>query len=153
GTNGAFPRIKQRHAELFAELQRTGVTVSVLGRKRQFLGRTWDHDTLREALGQLEQSPVADILNLSLLPVWKEMDGRLNVFDAPHPDQPNRVWLLAQVHDAIWGLRRKGDDAALRRVVELMTIPIAINGRLCTIPVDMSVGPSANKKALVGWKP
>jgi DNA polymerase I-like protein with 3'-5' exonuclease and polymerase domains len=145
---GAFPRIKLRHAELWAEIQRTGVTVSCLGRRRQFLGRTWNASTLREALGQLEQSPVADILNLALCRVWQELDTRINIWDAPHPAQPNRVWLLAQVHDAILFLYRPGDHDTLRRVKELMEIPLLINGRVLTIPVEIMVGPNWSKKAL-----
>jgi DNA polymerase I-like protein with 3'-5' exonuclease and polymerase domains len=146
--HGAFPRIKLRHAEVWAEIQRTGVTVSCLGRRRQFLGRTWDASTLREALGQLEQSPVADILNLALCRVWAELDTRVNVWDAPHPSQPNRVWLLAQVHDAILFLYRPGDTDTLRRVKELMEIPLLINGRTLTIPVEIMVGPNWSKTAM-----
>lgn len=152
GPEGAFPRIKARHREIAEQLKRTGTTVSCLGRKRQFFGRTWDDETLREALGQLEQSPVADVLNLALLRVWLDLDLRPNIHDAPAPHQPNRVWLIAQVHDAIWGLRRIGDDDALRRVAELMTIPIEINGRLCTIPVEIKVGKSPAKKELRTWQ-
>lgn len=139
---GAFPMIKRRHQEIHEQLKRSGITISCLGRTRQFLGRTWDEDTLREALGQLEQSPVADILNLALFRVWKELDTRVNVWDIPHPSQPNKVWLLAQVHDAILGLYRPGDIDTLRRIKELMEIPLLINGRVCTIPVEIAIGPS-----------
>ncbi len=152
GFEGAFPGIKIRHQELHAEIQRTGISISCFGRKRQFLNRTWTTETLREALGQLEQSPVADLLNLGLLRVWEEMDLQLNVWNAPHPDQPNRVWLLAQVHDAILFLYRPGDVGALRRVKELMEMPILLNGRLFTIPVEIAVGKSWNKSALTKVK-
>jgi DNA polymerase family A len=152
GHDGAFPGIKLRQRAVWAEIQRTGVTVSCLGRRRQFLGRTWSAETLREALAQLEQSPVADILNLGLLRVWDELDTRVNVWDTPHPDQPNRVWLLAQVHDAILFLYRPGDLATLRRVKELMEMPLLINGRVLTIPVEIAVGPTWNKAALTKVK-
>lgn len=145
---GAFPGVKLRHKQLWAEIQRTGITVSCLGRKRQFLGRTWDTSTLREALGQLQQSPIADILNLALYRVWRDLDLYANVWDTPHPNQPNRVWLLAQVHDAILFQYRKGDVGALREVQKRMLIPILINGRELTIPVEMAVGPNWSKAAL-----
>lgn len=148
GPRGAFPEIKARHREIAEQLKRTGITISCLGRKRQFLGRVWDEDTVREALGQLEQSPVADILNLALLRVWLELDTRANVWDAPHPNQPNRVWLLAQVHDAILGLYRPGDLGSLRRVKELMETPLELNGRMLTIPVEIQVGPSWAKSEM-----
>lgn len=144
---GAFPMIKARHRAIAAELKRTGVTTSCFGRRRQFLGRTWDDDTLREALGQLEQSPVADILNLSLCRVWRALDTRVNVHEAPHPSQPNKAWVLAQVHDAILGLCRPGDAATLRRIRDLMTIPFWIEGRLCTLGVEVCVSPTSWKKS------
>ncbi len=151
GHPGAFPRIKVRHEEIAVELARTGMTLSCLRRPRQFQGRTRGvgaADTLREALGQLEQSPIADLLNLALLRIWLEMDTRLNIWDAPAPSQPNRVWLLAQVHDAILGLYRPGDVGALKRVKELMSIPLGIHGRTFTIPVEISVGPSWSKREM-----
>lgn len=148
GFSGAFPKIKLRHAEIAAEVRRTGITTSCFGRRRQFLGRQWTPEVLREALGQLEQSPVADILNLGLLRVWDEMDTRLNIWDAPDPAQPNRVWLLAQVHDAILFLYRPGDLSTLRRVKELMEIPMLLNNQLLTIPVEIMVGPRWNKSSL-----
>jgi len=152
---GAFPGIKLRHTTLWAELQRTGITVSCLGRRRQFLGRTWTSATLREALGQLEQSPVADILNIAVCNVWRELDTRVNIWDNPHPSQPNRVWLLAQVHDAILFLYRPEDVGALRRVKELMEIPLLLNNRMLTIPVEIQIGPNWSHKVLrkVSLKP
>ncbi len=146
--DGAFPGIKLRHQQVWAEIQQTGVTVSSLGRRRQFLGRTWTSATLREALGQLEQSPVADLLNLSLCLVWRELDTRVNIWDHPNPDQPNRVWLLAQVHDAILFLYRPGDHGALQRVKSLMEHPILVGDRSLTIPVEIAVGPNWSHAAL-----
>lgn len=148
GFEGAFPKIKLRHKQVHAEIQRTGFSISCFGRKRQFFDRTWTQETLREALGQLEQSPIADLLNLGLLRIWDELDTRVNVWDAPAPHQPNRIWLLAQAHDAILFLYRPGDVGALRRVKELMEMPILINERLLTIPVEIAVGASWNKSAL-----
>jgi hypothetical protein len=52
------------------------------------------------------------------------MDGRLNIASPPRPSDPNRVWLLGQIHDAILGLRRPGDDDAMRRVKAIMETPV-----------------------------
>lgn len=148
--HGAFPQVVAQQQRVAAELKRTGIIRSPLGRKRQFFGRTWDADTVREALAQIPQSTIADILNLALLRIWLELDTRLNIWDAPHASQPNSVWLLAQGHDAILGLRRIGDDVALHRVKELMTFPVRFpSGKLRTIPVDIGVGP--NWKDLKKW--
>lgn len=147
----AFPRVRARQRDIRATVQRERKLTTPLGRERQFLGRTWDDSTQREALAYTQQGTVADVLNLALYRMWAELDTRANVCDAPHPNQPNRVWLLAQVHDAVLGLRRAADDDALRRVRELMTIPILIRGRLCIIPVEIMVGPSWSKKEMRVW--
>jgi hypothetical protein len=52
------------------------------------------------------------------------------------------------VHDAILGLYRPGDLDTLRKVKDLMTIPFWIEGRLCTLGVEIQVGHSWAKKEM-----
>jgi DNA polymerase I-like protein with 3'-5' exonuclease and polymerase domains len=156
-----YPENLRRQKEIMAQVATTGILVTPVGRKRQFFGRLWDAGTQREGLAQTQQSTIADVLNLALWRIWKELDLGVNVMNAPRASDPNRVWLLAQVHDAILGLIRPHDITTLLRIKELMTVPIKIRGRVCTIPVEIFLGrnfrhfnPSQPKTigGLAGWK-
>jgi DNA polymerase I-like protein with 3'-5' exonuclease and polymerase domains len=137
----AFPGVRRRQREIMAEVRETGLLVTPLARKRQFFGRLWEPATQREGMAQTQQSSIADLLNLALWRVYTELDTGCNDhMHHPRPSDPNRVWLLAQVHDAILGLVRPHDIATLRRLKELMTIPILIRGQVCTIAVDIALG-------------
>lgn len=136
----AFPAVRRRQKEIMATVATTGILVTPLGRKRQFFGRLWDAATQREGMAQTQQSSIADILNLALWRIWEELDTGVNILRAPRPSDPNRVWLLAQVHDAILGLVRPHDIGTLERVKELMTVPTLIRGQVCTIATDIALG-------------
>lgn len=136
----AYPRRKQRQKEIINEVRSTGRVRTFLGRSRQFFGRLYDPATHREALAQTQQSTIGWMLNMALYRVWSELDTCIHIDRAPHVSDPNRCWLLAQVHDAILGQVRQDDFDTLRRIKELMTIPIPIRGRVCTIPVDIQYG-------------
>lgn len=136
----AFPAVRRRQKEIMAQVSQTGILTTPLLRKRQFFGRLWEASTQREGLAQTQQSTIADLLNLALLRIWDELDGGVNLMNAPRPSDPNKVWLLAQVHDAVLGLIRPHDITTLKRVIELMTIPIRIRGQICTIGVDVAIG-------------
>lgn len=142
----AFPQIQARQRAIEAEVRTTGCLVHVLGRKRRFFDRVWDAATLRQAKAQTQQSIVAWLLNMALWRIWKEMDLKVNTLrEPPRLDDPNRVWLLAQEHDAILGLVREGDAATLLRIKELMEIPVHIRGRVMTIRSDIKVGHNFRK--------
>lgn len=123
----AFPYIPVWQKSVVAELKRSHTIITPLGRRRVFFGRHWDTHVQRQAIAQVPQSMVADILNLALWRVWNELD-------------PEPVMLLAQIHDAILGQVKLGDDAAVQRVLELMQIPVPINGRVMVIGVDCKRG-------------
>lgn len=144
----AFPRRKARQREIINEVQTTGAVRTFLNRRRQFFERLYDSSTHREALAETQQSTIGWMLNMALWRVWNELDTSINLWEAPKPSQPNQVWLLAQVHDAILGEVREGDFDTLRRVKELMTIDIPIRGRICKIPVDIQYGPAWDHKSL-----
>ena len=138
----AFPRVRAHQLELGAQVRATGQITTPMGDKRQFFGRLWDDSTIREALAFTQQAMIARILNMGLWRVWHEMDLQGGV---PDPRQPNRAWVLAQVHDAVLGLVRSGDHAALRRVKELMTIAVPVRGRTMIVPVEILVGQNFRK--------
>lgn len=136
----AFPGVRRRQKEIMAQVASTGILVTPLGRKRQFFGRLWEPATQREGMAQTQQSSIADLINLALWRIWIELDTGVNVLNAPRLGDPNRVWLLAQIHDAILGLIRPHDIETLGRIKELMTIPTQIRGQTCTVGVDIALG-------------
>lgn len=138
-----FPMIPAWQRATIKELLDTHTITTPLGRRRQFFGRPWDKHVQRQAIAQVPQSMVADILNLALWRVWNELDTSPGL--PPDPRQPNGVWLLAQVHDAILGEVRHKDDATIQRVLDLMQIPVLVGGRVMTIGVDCKVGQNWGK--------
>lgn len=149
---GAFARVRSHQLELIRELKETGQLTSPLGRRRVFFGRVWDASTQRECLAQTQQSTIGDLLNIALWRIWKELDLKLTVRRAPHPNDPNSVWCIANIHDAVLGQVRAGDNVSLVRVKELMIIPMQIRGRECVVPVEIQIGPNWGHDSLSKWK-
>jgi len=129
-----FPGVWAWQQEQARLVRDVGVITTPLGRRRQFFGRPNDPHTVRQALAFTPQSMVADILNVALWVVWRDFD-------------PERVQLLAQVHDAILCQAKVGDVEAIRLVADSMTIPVPIYGRVMTIPVEMQVGGNWGKRS------
>ena len=108
--------------------------------------------TRREALAQTQQSMVADWLGIAICRLWR-LDGAVSRVGAPRPSDPNRIWLLAQIHDAILAEVRWGNDAALDAIREAMSLSLDIRGRRLTIPIEIAVGPSWAHRNLRTWHP
>lgn len=140
-----YPENEQRQMELRRQIADSGILVGPLGNTRRFLGRLWEDDVQREGLAQIQQSTVAWMLNLAMWRIWYEMDRRLNISSPPRPSDPCRVWLLGQIHDALLGLRRVGDDDAMRRVVGIMECPVLIGERPVRIGAEVLIGTSWRK--------
>lgn len=148
---GAFPRVLARQDEIWRDVVDTGLIVSPLGRVRVCLGRIHGDAaaaTRREALAQIQQSMIVDWVSIALMRVWGELDGGI---ERPRMDDLARAWVLAQIHDAILGEVRVGDDAALARIVELMGFGMTIRGRRLVIPVEIKIG--RNWRDMHEWKP
>lgn len=142
----AFSRIRLWQQAIEGQIKRTGFLTTPFKRDRKFFGRLWDDHTIKQGLAYRPQSGVAEILNIGLARVFKELDTRVVLHRAPSERDPNRVWLLAQVHDAILGEVRRGDTNALRRVQDLMRIDVPMaGGRTMNIDVDMAVGDNWGK--------
>ena len=137
-----YPENLRRQMELRRQVREEGVVVGPLGNVRTVLGRLWEDDVQRKLLAQVQQSTVAWMLMLAYWRIWFELDTRLNFAASPSPRDPNRVWLLCPVHDAILGLRRPGDDEALKRVKAIMETPVLIDGEPVTIAAEVQVGKS-----------
>ena len=148
-----YPENLRRQQEVRAEVAATGALTNPLGRTRLFLGRPWDEQTMKEALAQTQQSAIAWVLNVAMWRIWHELDGRTNIWAPPRPSDPNCVWLLGQIHDAVLGLVRPNDTTTLRRLQEILETPIEIRGRQVVIPAEILIGKSWSKKDLTIWRP
>lgn len=125
--HGEFNAIRSGQKAVIAEGQRTAVLTSSFGRRRQFFGRLWDRHTHRQMVAMDPQDTVAEITNIALMRIWRELE-------------PDRVQLLQQGYDSILCQTRIGDREAQWRVVEHYTIPVDIKGRTMLIPLDAQIG-------------
>lgn len=133
----AFPGIRLWHWSLVAEQRETMTLTTPIGRRFTFLGRSWDTHTKKQGAASKPQSMVADILDAAMWLTWNDLD-------------PERVQLLAQVHDAILGQYRNSDKTAEREIMQRMRVPVRItdiNGkeRLMTIATDLKRGQNWGK--------
>ncbi len=125
----SFPGIPEWHDYVCNLCKTEERMVSQLGRERQFLGRTWDKATWREAVSNEPQGIVGDIINMGGVRIWDKLEPR--------------VQLLANGHDA-WLFQAKSDKD-IRKAVELMQIAVEmqdIHGtvRTMVIPADFNTG-------------
>ena len=107
---GNFPEIREWQKSTIAEVQTKGYLITPFGRKRRFLGRTWDNSTLREAVAFVPQSLTADYINLGLLRIWKA-----------YPE----IRPLMQVHDSLLSeVPIELTEQLTPRMQELIEVPL-----------------------------
>lgn len=134
----AFPRVRARQKEIAQELLETGQLTNPLGVTKQFFGRLWDPHTEKEGYAYIPQSMVGFILSIGLWKVWHDLD-------------PGQIQILGQIHDAVLGQYSKSKPEVLKEIHDRMVMPINIRGRICTIPVEILVGPNWRKKDMRKW--
>lgn len=122
-----YPGIKRWHLEIEDKLKKTRTLTTPLGRKRMFFSR-WSPDLVREGLAYIPQSTVNDIINLGIV----RSDGHM----------PPGWSLCLQNHDAIlFQTPIEADPMHIYKFVKYyFEIPIEINRKMVTIPVDIKVG-------------
>jgi len=129
----SFSGISSWHKWVSRTLQTKGYITTFMGRRRYFLGRLWDKETLRGAIAYEPQSAIAQYINDGILAIWKETI--YNNFP---------VQLLLQIHDAI--LCQIPDDptteaAIIARLQELLEFPVELmNGRILVLPTEAMSG-------------
>lgn len=128
-----FPGIPRYQNRIRKELAEHLPLISPLKRRFKLFGRPDDEHTFKQALAVIPQSVVADVLDLAIWRIYYELG--------------DRVRLLAQVHDAILFLVRKGDSETKRRVLELMSIPVVVGPRTMRIGTEMACGLNWGKKS------
>lgn len=111
-------------------VQSTKTLTTPLGRKRRFFARD-DDGLYRSAYAYIPQSSVGDLLNMAMVEIYEK--------------EPEFLPLLLQLHDAVYIEVEATEDyilRAIKRLRELMLIPLEVNGEIMTIDVDFSVGPT-----------
>jgi len=121
-----FPAHIRWHSQTATTLRRDGYLISLLGRKRYFLGRLADHSTLREAVAYDPQGSCSDILNNGMLQIWKA----------------NLVQLLMQIHDAILvQYPEEQEDEIIPHLRKLILYPVPLQyDRVLEIPYEIKTG-------------
>lgn len=152
----AFPAHRRWHHWVAEQLATQGYLVSLMGRKRWFMGRHDDDATLREAVAFDPQSSIADLLNRGLFRLWwKQQTDPTN-----YP-----IDVLLQVHDA--ALIEYPEDAdesvLLPRLLATIETPITLkhgpDTRTLLIPSEAEIGwtwgkaTNENPDGLQKWSP
>ena len=130
--HGSFPYINGWQGYVRGLVEASEPLVNPLQRKIRLFGRPWDDHTYKQGLAFLPQSMVADIINIAIYRVWKELE-------------PEGVQLFAQVHDALLLQFPKGRYDLVARAMDLMTIPVEVmdyegNVRVMRIEAEAAVG-------------
>lgn len=123
----AFPHIRAWQDGIKAQVHGQETLSNIIRREIRLFGRPWDAHTYKQGLSFKPQSGVADILDTAMWLVWNEMD-------------PELLHLLAQVHDALLLQYLHGRLDVIRRVAELMRIPVQIGSRTLVIEPEVAVG-------------
>lgn len=108
------------------EIADTHTITTMLGRRRQFFGRSDDDSTLREAIAFEPQSLTADEIDTGLIRVWRGQ----------------KVQCLIQVHDSLLVQYKEEDEAeVLPWLLNIMRVVIQLKkGRDFVVPVEAKVG-------------
>lgn len=123
-----FPNIRHWREGIRNELRYSRVLVSPLGRRGLFTDR-WGDDLFRKGYAFKPQSTVGQLLNMGLVALYEKYG--------------DRVELLLQVHDSVVvQVEHNLVEEAKLWLKECLEIPILINGKQVTIPVEVKSGKS-----------
>ena len=128
------PSIKCWHMEIKSTLSKSKILRTPLGRARMFFGR-WGDDLIREGVAYVPQSTVSDIINLGIIRAY--------------PNLPPGWEILLQIHDAIlMQVPIETPPMHIQKFVKhYLEIPVEINDKMMTIPIDIKVGMNWAKMA------
>lgn len=125
----AFPGIPAWHQTTATLLQTQGYLETPMGRRRYFMGRLDDDNTLKEAIAYVPQSTIGEWLNLALWKMWKTMD------------LTGELQCMMQVHDAILvqypDISPEHQRAVLERAKSFLEFPITTQHGSFIIPANV----------------
>ena len=123
-----YPGIRRWHGEIKAELLSTGMIVTPFGRPRQFFGRHWEWDTIKEAIAHVPQSLTSDVLKTVLWRMWNKWD-------------PEVLELLMEAHDAtVSQVRTEKVEQVVEKLKDMFRVEVPIHGRVMVIPAEVQIG-------------
>ena len=143
--HAVYPGVRQYHSWIRAQLSKNRTVENCFGRKRLFTNR-WGDELFKEAYAFIPQSTVADNINER---------GLAYVMDNP------AFWgveILNQVHDSLVVQISYEKVPVLHHAECLMFLvnslqhPLSFRGQTFSIPADVAVGLSLNKKKMKGVK-
>ena len=122
----AFPAHRRWQAAVDDQLRRLGYLVSLTGRKRWFFGRRNDPSTLREAIAYDPQCSLADIVNRTMLSIWRQRIALIVMHD----------------HDALTFMYREKDEPyVIPKLQAALVVPVPLSqNRVLKIPYDVETG-------------
>jgi uracil-DNA glycosylase family 4 len=133
----ACPQLRIWHSRIQQDLTRTRILSNLLGRKHRFLER-WGDELFRSAYSYIPQSTIGDLLNVSLVEVYKKCG--------------DWITLYLQLHDALYVVV---PDMLVPKAVlsmrNLMTMPITSGIDTFFIDVDFAIGKSWGDMQEVEW--
>jgi DNA polymerase-1 len=129
-----FPKIRIWHMAIEAQLKKTRLLTTPMGRKRMFFGR-WNKAMLRDAYAYVPQSTVADVC----------LKGMVRL----HGNLPKACDIVFNIHDEIVIQVPESPNLWLSNLKDMMircmSIPLEISGKKFTIPVDVKTGMNWNE--------
>ena len=122
-----YPRIKVWHFDVEAQLRKSRLFTTPLGRKRMFFGR-WSPDLIREAIAYVPQSTVSDVMNLGIIRAF--------------PNLPPGWEMVMQIHDSVLFQVPIETDAMhiYKFCKHYFEITLNIHKVKFTIPIDLKLG-------------
>lgn len=136
-----FPKIRIWHMDVEAQLKKTRLLTTPMGRKRMFFGR-WNKAMLRDAYAYVPQSTVADVCLKGMANLYQFLPVECDIVFNIHDE----IVIQMPIEDPIMS----GDDKAWvehmkKFMVKRMSIPLEINSKKFIIPVGVKVGRNWNE--------
>jgi uracil-DNA glycosylase family 4 len=139
--HSVYPGVRQYHAWIRAQLGKNRTITNCLGRKRLFTNR-WGDDLNKEAYAFIPQSTVADIINEKGLSFVMD-NSRLDKVEILNQVHDSLVVQISYVEVPLWK-----HAEALTLIVDSLQTPIQYRGMTFSIPADVAVGITLNKKKM-----
>lgn len=139
-----FNKVRPWYKKIHDEVASTHMLRSPLGHVRYFFGDiNKQHAMLRSAVAHQPQNLSVKILNKGFWRVYKDLVLK----------SEGKFRLKAQVHDSIAAQYPAGERSIwVPKMLECMTNPVEVHGRILRIPLDAKCGPNWYEDNMTKWK-
>lgn len=146
-----FPKIRIWHMAVEAQLKKTRVLTTPMGRKRMFFGR-WNKAMLRDAYSYVPQSTVADVCLKGMVNLYKELHSGCDIVFNIHDEiviQCDIIGAPAPLVEHGLLTREAVTKSRIYQMEQLMikcmSVPLTIDGKTFIIPVGVKTGRNWNE--------